>query len=147
MSRHIGCHAYGHSLTAATCSDVEGALSNEQASKRLRLFVPAAAEMGRQRAAAQLGPKSQLSMVRTALRLGRQVSLLHQTDVQPPQGCHSWLSACLFLHTNEGCISSCSLLVPHTRSVLFDASSLANFKQLSATITACPCLSARHLPT
>ena len=76
-------------LPAATCSDVEGALSNEQASKRLRLFVPAAAEMGRQREAAQLGPKSQLSMVRTALRLGRQVSLFHQTDVQAPQGCHS----------------------------------------------------------
>jgi hypothetical protein len=91
----------GTNLTAATCSDVEGALSNEQASKRLRLFVPAAAEMGRQREAAQLGPKSQLSMVRTALRLGRQVSLLHQKDVQAQQGCHLWLSACLFLHTNQ----------------------------------------------
>lgn len=99
MSRHIGCHAYGHNLTAATCSDVEGALSNEQASKRLRLFVPAAAEMGRQRAAAQLGPKSQLTMVRTALRLGRQVNLLHQTDVHTPQGCHLWLPAYIFLHT------------------------------------------------
>lgn len=73
-------------MPAAMCSDVEGALSDEQASKRLRLFVPAAAEMGRQRAAAQLGPKSQLSMVRTALRLGRQVSPLHQTDVRAPQG-------------------------------------------------------------
>ena len=83
----------GTNLTAATCSDVEGALSNEQASKRLRLFVPAAAEMGRQRAAAELGPKSQLSMVRTALRLGRQVTTLHQTDVQASHGCHLWLTA------------------------------------------------------
>ncbi|DBA76668.1 hypothetical protein WJX79_007357 [Trebouxia sp. C0005] len=63
-------------------SDVEGALSDEQASKRLRLFVPAAAEMGRQRAAAQLGPKSQLSMVRTALRLGRQVTVGLSSSLQ-----------------------------------------------------------------
>lgn len=87
---------------------MEGALSNEQASKRLRLFVPAAAEMGRQRAAAELGPKSQLSMVRTALRLGRQVSLLHQEDVQAPQGSHLWLSGCLFLHTNHFLLTACS---------------------------------------
>ena len=55
------------------CSEVEGGLSSEQANKRLRLFVPAAAELSRQREATQLGPKHQLSMVRAALRLGRQV--------------------------------------------------------------------------
>ena len=62
-------------MRCVLCSDVDGALSNEQASKRLRLFVPAAAEVGRKREAAQLGPKHQLTMVRTALRLGRQVAL------------------------------------------------------------------------
>ena len=55
------------------CSEVEGGLGGEQANKRLRLFVPAAAELSRQREATQLGPKHQLSMVRAALRLGRQV--------------------------------------------------------------------------
>ena len=62
------------SLNVVLCSEVEGGLSSEQANKRLRLFVPAAAELSRQREANQLGPKHQLSMVRAALRLGRQVS-------------------------------------------------------------------------
>ncbi|KAL3142705.1 hypothetical protein ABBQ38_003006 [Trebouxia sp. C0009 RCD-2024] len=55
--------------------EVEGGLGSEQANKRLRLFVPAAAELSRQREATQLGPKHQLSMVRAALRLGRQVTV------------------------------------------------------------------------
>lgn len=55
------------------CSSGVGGLQQEEASRRLRLFVPAAAELCRQRQAAQLGPKHQVSMVRTALRLGRQV--------------------------------------------------------------------------
>ena len=49
-------------------------MSSEQASKRLRLFVPAAAEIGRKREAAWLVPKHHLSIVRSALRLGRQVA-------------------------------------------------------------------------
>ena len=61
------------SLNVMLYSEVEGGLSSEQANKRLRLFVPAAAELSRQREAKQLGPKHQLSMVRAALRLGRQV--------------------------------------------------------------------------
>lgn len=55
------------------CSDVVGSLQQEEGSQRLRLFVPAAAELCRKREADQMGPKHQLSMVRTALRLGRQV--------------------------------------------------------------------------
>lgn len=69
---------YPYSEAHATCSDVEGTLSSEQANKRLRLFVPAAAEIGQRREAAQLGPRSHLNMVRTALRFGRQVS--HPSD-------------------------------------------------------------------
>lgn len=65
------------------CSEVEGSLGSEQANKRLRLFVPAAAELSRQREATQLGPKHQLSMVRAALRLGRQV--LDTPSPLPPQ--------------------------------------------------------------
>lgn len=62
-------------MFASVSSEVEGGLGSEQASKRLRLFVPAAAELSRKRESAQLGPKHQLSMVRAALRLGRQVTI------------------------------------------------------------------------
>ena len=58
------------------CSEVEGSLGGGHVSKRLRLFVPSAAEIGRQRESAQLGSRHQLSMVRTALRLGRQVRFM-----------------------------------------------------------------------
>lgn len=51
-----------------------GGFQQEEGTQRLRLFVPAAAELCRKRDAEQMGPKHQLSMVRTALRLGRQVS-------------------------------------------------------------------------
>lgn len=67
------------------CSEVEGGLGAEQANKRLRLFVPAAAELSRQREATQLGPKHQLSMVRAALRLGRQV---HNPPSPTPSSFH-----------------------------------------------------------
>ena len=65
------------------CSEVEGGLGGEQVHKRLRLFVPAAAELSRQREATQLGPKHQLSMVRAALRLGRQVHAFPNPNPTP----------------------------------------------------------------
>lgn len=63
-------------------SEVDGGLGGGAATKRLRLFVPSAAEVGRQRQAAQLGPRHQLSMVRTALRLGRQVTVGLSSSLQ-----------------------------------------------------------------
>ena len=58
------------------CSQFEGGLGRAQrgAACALREFVPAAAELSRQREAAQYGPRHQISLVRTALRMGRQVS-------------------------------------------------------------------------
>ena len=58
------------------CSQFEGGLGRAQrgAARALREFVPAAAELSRQREAAQYGPRHQISLVRTALRMGRQVS-------------------------------------------------------------------------
>ena len=74
-SQNCAFRCLSDATTILVCfgSEVEGGLGSEQASKRLRLFVPAAAELSRKRESAQLGPKHQLSMVRAALRLGRQV--------------------------------------------------------------------------
>ena len=92
------------SLKVMFCSEVEGGLSSEQANKRLRLFVPAAAELSRQREANQLGPKHQLSMVRAALRLGRQV----------PAPCPLPLPLPLALPgTSALCCCFCCLIVKH----------------------------------
>ena len=77
------------------CSEVEGGLSSEQANKRLRLFVPAAAELSRQRESTQLGPKHQLSMVRAALRLGRQVPAPCPLPLPPAFPSSSALCCCL----------------------------------------------------
>lgn len=77
------------------CSEVEGGLSSEQANKRLRLFVPAAAELSRQRESTQLGPKHQLSMVRAALRLGRQVPAPCSLPLPPAFPSSSALCCCL----------------------------------------------------
>lgn len=45
------------------------------ASRLLRHFIPAAAEEARQRALQQAAPHSQIGMMRTALRMSRQVCL------------------------------------------------------------------------
>ncbi len=42
---------------------------------RLREFMPGAAELARQRQMTQRGPRHELGTLRTALRLGRQVSM------------------------------------------------------------------------
>ena len=57
---------------------------------RLRQFVPGAAELARQRAMTQRGPRHEMGTLRTALRLGRQVSM---------QACFlrlEWVPACLW---------------------------------------------------
>ena len=53
-------------------SDLPG-FSEGKAPASLRAFLPAAAEAARQRQGAQIGPRHQLSILRTALRLGRKV--------------------------------------------------------------------------
>lgn len=62
--------------TSYLCSQFEGGLGRAPhgATRALREFMPAAAELSRQREAAQYGPRHQISLVRTALRMGRQVS-------------------------------------------------------------------------
>ncbi len=47
--------------------------ADEGAAARLREFIPAAAELARQRQFSQRGPRHEISALRTALRLGRQV--------------------------------------------------------------------------
>ena len=53
-------------------SDLPG-FADGKAPASLRAFLPAAAEAARQRQGAQMGPRHQLSILRTALRLGRKV--------------------------------------------------------------------------
>lgn len=50
----------------------------------LRQFVPQAAELARQRQLLQRGPRHDISTMRTALRLGRQVISLFMTASMGP---------------------------------------------------------------
>ena len=64
----------------------------------LRAFLPAAAEMARQRQGAQMGPRHRLSILRTALRLGRKVSSPFPSsvsDVDCYVDCSSWADVSL----------------------------------------------------
>ncbi len=51
-----------------------GSVMAGRAPASLRAFLPAAAEAARQRQGAAMGPRHRLSIIRTALRLGRKVS-------------------------------------------------------------------------
>lgn len=44
-------------------------------SNTLREFIPAAAELARQQGLQQAGPRAQMGMIRTALRMARQVPI------------------------------------------------------------------------
>ena len=71
---------------------------------RLREFLPAAAELARQREGAQQTPRQQIDMLRLTLRMGRQV-------MQPR---HSGVGAacCLMASVNQGTGRQASLPVP-----------------------------------
>ncbi|KAK9789568.1 hypothetical protein WJX73_000519 [Symbiochloris irregularis] len=58
-------------------SDFEGAQDDVDSlsGARLRTFMPAAAEVARQRATMQAGPQAQVSMMRTALRMSRRATV------------------------------------------------------------------------
>eukprot|EP00891_Asterochloris_glomerata_P002188 jgi/Astpho2/2188/fgenesh1_pg.00040_%23_36_t len=78
-------------------SQFEGGLGRAPhgATRALREFMPAAAELSRQREAAQYGPRHQISLVRTALRMGRQVSVGFSPALQaaPAHQQLEWLEA------------------------------------------------------
>ena len=64
--------------TSCTSAVPAGAVDSEHApgSKALREFIPAAAELARQRSLEQTSARGQLAIIRTALRMGRQVAPL-----------------------------------------------------------------------
>jgi hypothetical protein len=63
----------------------------EEGPLNLRQFMPQAAELARQRQLSQRGPRHDISTMRTALRLGRQVVYLFAKS-------HSCALSCCFMH-------------------------------------------------